>query len=53
MLSVKNILGKIVFSLLLGYLLVRVFHSYVRLMERKIGTSITKQFSENRDCTPI
>ena len=49
MFNVKNALGKIVFLLLLGYFLVRVFYSYESLKTRKIGTSTTKQFSENRD----
>ena len=49
MFNVKNALGKIVFLLLLGYFLVRVFYSYESLKTRKIGTSTTKQFSENRE----
>ena len=49
MFSVKSVLGNIVFLLLFGYFLLRVFHSYNSLNARKIGTSTTQQFSENRD----
>ena len=49
MFNVKNILGKTVFLLLFGYFLLRVFHSYKSLDAGKIGTSTTKQYSDNRD----
>ena len=47
--KIKNVVGKIVFFVLFGYFLVRVFDSYERLNERKIGTATTKQFTTNRD----
>ena len=50
MFNLKNGLSTIVFLLLFGYFLVRVHHSYESLKARKIGTSTTQQFSENRDC---
>lgn len=49
MFKVKFVVGKFVFLMLFGYFLVRVFDSYERLNERKIGTATTKQFSTNRD----
>ena len=47
--KIKDVVGKIVFLVLFGYFLVRVFDSYERLNERKIGTATTKKFSTNRD----
>ena len=49
MFKIKYVVGKFVFLMLFGYFLVRVFDSYERLNERKIGTATTKQFSTNRD----